>query len=106
MQKMHADHIKPVIRVTTDPGGERLPVDQQRMVRPELNTVANVMPCCGPCNISKGGYGLEEWRALLARSAEIVAREKSIFRAAVRFGLIRVVDEPVIFHFERKGATK
>jgi hypothetical protein len=41
----------------------------------------------------------------LGRSAEIVAREKSIFRAAVRFGLIEVKDGPVIFHFEKARPT-
>lgn len=61
------------------------------------------LTACGPRNLSKGGYGLEDWRALLARPAEIVAREKSIFRAGVRFGLIHVVEAPVVFHFERSG---
>lgn len=101
MEKMHADHIAPVIRVTTDPHGKRLPIADQRMVKSGRNVVGNMMPACGPCNISKGGYGLEEWRALLARSAEIVAREKSIFRAAVRLGIIQVNDAPVVFHFEK-----
>ena len=79
-----------------------LPADQHRMIAPERNTVGNMMPACAPCNLSKGGYSLEEWRALLSRAHEIVAREKSIFRAAVRFGLITVVDQPVVFHFEAK----
>ncbi|WP_283178625.1 hypothetical protein [Gemmobacter sp. 24YEA27] len=76
------------------------------MIRPERNTVANMMPACAPCNLSKGGYSLEGWRDLLARSAQIVAREKSIFRAAVRFGVVTVEDRPIVFHFERVCATR
>ena len=98
--KMHADHIKPVTRITTDPWGKPLPVDQRRMIAPEHNTFGNMMPACAPCNLSKGGYSLEEWRSLLSRAHEIVAREKSIYRAAIRFGLITAVEKPVVFHFE------
>ena len=100
MDKMHADHVQPVIRITTDAWGTPLPASECRMVKAERNTVENMMPACGPCNISKGGHTLEGWRDLLARSAEIVAREKSIFRAGVRFGLISVTKKPVEFHFE------
>ena len=101
LTKMHADHIEPVLRITTDPWGKPLPAEERRVISPERNVVGNMMPACAPCNISKGGYKLEEWRQMLARSHEIVAREKSIFRAGVRFGVIRVTDDPVVFFFER-----
>lgn len=100
LTKMHADHLDPVIRITRDPWGRPLPTSEHRMVRENKNTVANMMPSCGPCNISKGGYRLEDWREIISRSAEIVAREKSIFRAGVRFGIIQVVRRPVVFYFE------
>ena len=103
LARMHADHIEPVTRIVTDPWGKPLPPEARRMIRPELNRVSNMMPACGPCNISKGGYRLEEWRALLARAAEIVGREKSIFRAAVRLGAISVSDQPIVFYFEKEG---
>jgi 5-methylcytosine-specific restriction endonuclease McrA len=102
LTKMHADHVEPITRITTDPWGHPLPADQRRFIRPERNVVSNMMPACGPCNISKGGYSLEKWREMLERSHEIVAREKSIFRAGVRFGVIKVTGQPVVFHFERE----
>ncbi|MFC4668181.1 HNH endonuclease [Seohaeicola nanhaiensis] len=105
MDKMHADHIQPVIRLTTDPWGTPLPATEQRMLKPERNSVANMMPACASCNLSKGGHTLEGWRDLLQRSAQIVAREKSIFRAGVRFGIIKVEEQPVVFHFERTEAS-
>lgn len=101
LDKMHCDHLQPVLRVQTDPWGRRLPTQGQRMIKPERNTVANMMPACGPCNLHKGGYGLEEWRALLARAASILARDKSLFRAAQRFGVVTVTNAPVTFYFER-----
>lgn len=104
--KMHADHLRPVIRVQNDPLGRRLPASEQRIMAPEHNTVVNMMPACGPCNLHKGGYNLEDWRKLLERSAEVLARDKSIFRAALRFGLIEVKSEPVTFYFERVSVPR
>lgn len=98
---MHADHLLPVFRVTTDPYGQRLPAADCRLIRPERNTVENMMPACAPCNLHKAGYGLEDWRQLIARAGEVLAREKSIYRAALRFGVIAETGNPVVFHFER-----
>lgn len=41
---MHIDHIKPVLRGGTD-------------------AMANLTAACAPCNLSKGGKALSEWRA-------------------------------------------
>lgn len=101
LDKMHADHLRPVIRVTKDPFGKRLPAADCRLIRPELNTVKNMMPACAPCNLHKGGYSLEEWRTLIARAGDVLAREKSIYRAAVRFGVVAQTENPVVFFFER-----
>ena len=101
MVKMQADHIEPVTRLTTDPYGQPLPASERRFLNPEQNVVANMMPSCAQCNNSKGGYKLEEWRSLIERAHEIVAREKPIFRAAVRLGTIEITGNPIVFHFEK-----
>lgn len=102
---MHADHLEPVIRIQTDPWGRRLPAAECRMVKPERNTVANMMPACKGCNLHKGGYSLEGWRDIVQRSAEIVAKQTSTFRAGVRLGVIAVSNAPVTFYFERIATT-
>jgi 5-methylcytosine-specific restriction endonuclease McrA len=99
--KMHADHLEPCRRVTRDPLGKPLPVPY--MINPERNTVANMMPSCAPCNLHKGGYTLEQWRDVIFRSAEIIRKQTSTFRAGERFGIISVTDLPVIFYFEREN---
>ncbi|MFN4296749.1 MAG: HNH endonuclease [Brevundimonas sp.] len=98
---MHCDHLEPIIRVQTDQWGRRLPAAEQRVIRPERNIVANMMPACKACNLHKGGYSLEGWRDIIRRSAEIVRRQTSTFRAGERFGVIIVSGEPVTFYFER-----
>lgn len=96
--KMHADHLEPCIRVTRDCMGN--PLAEPYIVKPELNTVANMMPACQACNLHKGGYKLEEWREMLARSAYILRRDTSTFRAGERFGVIEAHDKPIVFYFE------
>jgi len=101
---MHADHFEPCIRITRDPWSCPLPADECYMVKPERNTVANMMPACAPCNLHKGGYDLEGWRDILQRSAAIVAKQTSTFRAGERFGVITVSNAPVVFYFERAAS--
>jgi hypothetical protein len=103
LDKMQADHLAPVTRITTDPWSRPLPAEDRRLLKPDRNVVDNMMPACPPCNNSKGGYSLEGWRDLISRSAEIVAREKPIFRAGVRFGRISVSREPIVFYFEKRN---
>lgn len=100
LDRMHADHKEPVIRITRDPWSRPLPASECRMMKPERNVVSNMMPACGPCNLHKGGYSLEQWRVYLQRSAEIVRKQTSTFRAGERFGVITVSEAPIQFYFE------
>ena len=101
LDRMHADHMQPVIRLVNDPWGNPLPASERRMIKPERNVVSNMMPACAPCNLHKGGYTLEGWRDIIQRSAVILRKQTSTFKAGERFGVISVSDDPVIFHFER-----
>lgn len=96
---MHADHREPVIRIQPSPWND---LDSVKLLKPERNTVGNMMPACAPCNIHKGGYPLESWRSYLQRSAEIVRKQTSTFRAGERFGVITVSEAPIVFHFEKQ----
>ena len=95
--KMHADHVEPCLRVTGDQWSRPI---KPYLYKPERNVVSNMMPACAPCNLHKGGYSLEQWRAYLQRSAAIVRKQTSTFRAGERFGVITVNERPVRFYFE------
>lgn len=101
---MHADHLDPVVRLTPSPYNDLKTVE---MLKPHCNVVSNMMPACAPCNIHKGGYRIEQWRAYLQRAADIVRKQTSTFRAGERFGVITVSDDPIVFYFERaRGSTR
>lgn len=103
---MHADHLEPVIRLYTDAWSNPLPAAELRLIKPERNVVGNMMPACKGCNLHKGGYSLEGWRDILQRSAEIIRKQTSTFRAGERMGVISVSAAPVVFHFERAAAPE
>ena len=106
LKDMHADHLQPVVRLNTVPWGKRIPAAECSLLKPERNVVGNMMPACKPCNLHKGGYSLEGWRNIIQRSAEIVSKQTSTFRAGERFGVITVSDAPVTFYFERQASRR
>lgn len=97
--RWHADHIKPVVRN-----------DWLKVPRapdwPERDTIENMNPACPPCNIDKNSLSLEDWRQMIERSNEVLMRDVSTFRRALRFKLLDIRSEPVTFYFERLAAPK
>lgn len=97
--KWHADHIEPIVR--NDWGQVPRGPDY-----PERDTAENMNPACPPCNIDKHSLTLESWRQMIQRSNEVLARDVSTFRRAVRYGLIELKTEPVRFYFETVEASQ
>lgn len=93
-ERWHADHVEPVVR------NDWLKVPRGPDY-PERDTLANMNPACPPCNIDKHSLSLESWRVMIQRSNEVLARDVSTFRRAVRYGLIALSTAPVQFYFER-----
>lgn len=97
--RWHADHIEPVVRN-----------DWLKVPRapdwPERDTIENMNPACPPCNIDKHSLSLESWRQMIERSNEVLMRDVSTFRRALRFKLLEIRPEPVTFYFERLEALQ
>lgn len=96
--KWHADHIEPIHRIDWTrrfggPGGEALSKHK--------DTLENLNPACPPCNIDKHSMSLEAWRGVISRSNDVLFRDVSTFRRAVRYGLVIQNASPVVFHFEK-----
>ncbi|WP_336982529.1 HNH endonuclease [Acinetobacter modestus] len=90
--KWHADHLKAVVRdlITGKPE------------KPENDVYENLMPACTACNHNKRSMSLESWRELLAHYRDVqVIRDCSQIRHLLRFGLVKFIQEPVVFHFEK-----
>ena len=90
--KWHADHLIAVVRDLTTGKPEK----------PEHDVIENLMPACPPCNHNKRSLSLENWRDLLTHYRDVqVIRDCSQFRHLVRFGLIDIKKEPLVFYFEK-----
>ncbi|MFE1573848.1 HNH endonuclease [Comamonas odontotermitis] len=92
-ERWHADHIEAIDRQWWKPGSPA--------AKPELDTLENMNPSCPPCNIDKHSMSLESWRSVMQRSNEVLMRDVSTFRRAVRYGLVQLNNSPVTFYFER-----
>jgi len=88
--RWHADHLQPLIR---QQGKE---ADQ-----PENHNLANMMPACAPCNISKGRQTLEGWRLWIEGHVNSLNSYHPIYKLAKAYGLIVETGAPVVFYFER-----
>ncbi|HFY2929182.1 TPA: HNH endonuclease signature motif containing protein [Salmonella enterica subsp. enterica serovar Typhimurium] len=108
----HADHVQTVLRKSercmkaAEKGIFRLKSTGD-VFRPEADCPENIFPSCAPCNLLKTTYSLEMFRKQVSLQVERGRRSSVNFRTAERFGLISVVNKPVVFWFEQyEGENK
>lgn len=99
--RWHADHIEPIGR--TD-WFKKFGHEPKGHDYPERDIIENMNPACAPCNIDKHSMTLEGWRQQMQRSNEVLLRDVSTFRRAVRYNLVSLNTTPIVFHFERVAA--
>lgn len=99
--RWHADHFEAVVRDLEWKDG-RL-VATGTMLRPQHDTLDNLMPACAPCNIDKGPNSLEWWRGKLQSATAVLARNNPTYRHAKRFGLVAETGASIKFYFEQEG---
>lgn len=102
-ERWHADHIEPVVRLDWP---SKIGMQNRPPEYPERDTLENMNPACAPCNIDKHSMSLESWRSVIQRSNEVLIRDVSTFRRAVRYGLLTLSDNPVVFYFEKLNSQK
>jgi len=85
----HADHIKCLRNYEWD--------------NDDINTVKNMFPACGSCNIYKRTMDLETFRKMLSGIPMRLSRDVSTYNIALRFGLIKEDVKSVKFYFEKIG---
>ncbi|EHK7649103.1 HNH endonuclease [Escherichia coli] len=105
-KRWHADHVEPVYR--------KLEIDENaraigkwklkqtgEVFRPENDTLENLFPACAPCNLFKSVFDIEEFRRQISYQAGRALKTSVNFRTAERFGLVLVIEKPVVFWFEQ-----
>jgi hypothetical protein len=97
--KWHADHLVPVERKLKYVKGKGL-VTTGEMHNPRADNIENIMPACPACNIDKSSFPLESWRQQVQDSANILTRNNTTYRRAMRFGLVAETGKEIKFWFE------
>lgn len=69
------------------------------------NVIENCNPCCVGCNSSKSSYDLEEWRVKLSNKLARLNLDSAMYRLVKRFGMVKEINKPIIFHFEKYKAN-
>mgnify|MGYP000603297155 CR=1 FL=1 len=81
MSEMQVDHILSLHRGGTD-------------------DISNMYPACRSCNKYKDTYTIEGLRKAIEHIPDVLKRDSSTYRIAVRFGLIKLNKDKVKFYFE------
>lgn len=64
--------------------------------------LSNMLPSCQNCNHYKGALDVEQFRHMIEKTPETLAKYNTTFRNAVRFGLVLPMPQEVAFYFERE----
>jgi 5-methylcytosine-specific restriction endonuclease McrA len=96
LKQMQVDHIQPHWHTFTEHQAS-----QANIVKGS-HDLDNLNPSCARCNKWKSTYSVEHFRKVVETSLERLERDTPNFRLARDYGLIEVVEKPVIFYFERK----
>lgn len=84
-EDMQVDHFLPIR------GGE------------DRDKLDNMLPACRSCKHYKRGNTLEGWRKILEATPEMLERDSSTYRQAVRFRTVTPTPKKIIFYFERES---
>jgi hypothetical protein len=69
----------------------------------DVHHIDNLMPACFSCNNYKSSYDLEGFRRELGEQIGRARRQSVNFRLAERFGLIQIIEKPIVFYFEQSN---
>ena len=100
-EKWHAYHVEPIVRNDWFKRAGFAKELHRPPDHPERDNLSNLHPACPPCNIDKHSLSLESWREQMQRSNDVLMRDVSTFRRAVRYGLVTLSAKPIVFYFEK-----
>lgn len=69
----------------------------------DVGHIDNLNPACRPCNLDKNAGSLDKWRLSLKHKITCL-RRISNFRHMEKYGLVEVIDKPIVFYFETIAA--
>lgn len=101
--KWHADHVIAVERKTqyVRDKNDMWKTKTVGFWAPQNDHKDNIYPACVPCNIDKSCTNIEMWRRCLQDKINVALRASSPLRHAKRFGMVQILEAPIVFYFEK-----
>ena len=96
IKEMQVDHIEPHWHTLSEQEARKSGINKGS------HDFDNLNPSCARCNKWKSTYSVEHFRKVVETSLNRLERDTPNFRLARDYGLIEVIEKPVIFYFERK----
>lgn len=96
LSKFHIDHIEPKHRGYSQ---HQLNSWGSKIIK-GTDHIDNLNPACISCNLSKSTFSIEDWRKEIELKKDRIKKDSTNFNILLRFGLIKEITIPVIFHFE------
>ena len=90
--KWQADHFHPIVRY-----------GDGRCAYPQLDTIANMVPSCAPCNNYKLSASIEVFRRNVAEQERLTLQASTGLRMLNRMNRVTFSQDPVKFWFEERG---
>jgi len=103
-KSFHADHVKAVIRQSEWVHNGRMIIGSRAtgvLDHPENDTIDNMFPSCAPCNLAKMDMDVDLFRSELEKQVERARKTSRNFRFAEKYGLVQIIEKPIIFWFEQ-----
>lgn len=68
--------------------------------------IQKTLPACESCYFQAGAFSLEEFRTQIDTTILEYLREDTIYKLAIKYGVIKEMDPPYVFYFEKIDAEK
>jgi len=102
LKRMQIDHIIPKSNFVTSVHNKyKIPLFLSHLTINDIDHVDNLMPSCPVCNRWKKTFHLELFRSEIQKQIERLNSYSANYRFAKRYGLLKEINGPVIFYFEK-----
>ncbi len=99
----HVDELLPVKRNSVYSYYAKKHIWDGTYQHPERLNIANQMPSCPSCNISKHSGSIEDFRKLISGFMQHLNNVNTQYKIAKRYGLVNETIQPVVFYFEQQA---
>jgi 5-methylcytosine-specific restriction endonuclease McrA len=103
--QMQVDHLIPQRNFLVHIKNEwKVPNWLKHLTESDVDHFDNLMPSCRVCNKWKDTHDIEQFRIEIQEQLNRLKSNSSNYRMALKYGMIKENNEPIVFYFEKHNA--